>query len=143
MTWFESYDGEYGELFSYLTENWGMKPHYARAFLGAYKKSIGKMLPKGKRRSAQLRESSYPGVRLFAFAYMDDQSFALVRQAYKAYKADLRRGKHVGTAVEKAIWAILANRSDLVADLDALFSKYICETHEERFPGLFDEVFVD
>ena len=53
---------------------------------------------------------------------------------------DLRRGKHVGTTVEKAIWAILA-RSDLVEDLDRLFSEYIDDTHEEKFPGLFDEVF--
>lgn len=76
-------------------------------------------------------------------AYMDDLNFALVGQAYTAYMRDLRRGKHVGTAVEKTIWAILANRGDLVADLDRLFSEYIDDTQEELFPELFDEVFVD
>ena len=73
---------------------------------------------------------------------MDCHDLALVGQAYSAYMADLRRGKHIGTDIEKAIWAILANRSDLVADGDRLFSEYIDDAHEERFPGLFDEVFV-
>ena len=140
MSWFKSYDEEYAELLSHLTKNWEMKPLYARAFLGAYKKSIGKMFSKSKTRSSQLRENPDPALSLFAMAYIDDYDFALVGQAYRAYMTDLRRGKHVGTTVEKAIWAILA-RSDLVEDLDRLFSEYIDDTHEEKFPGLFDEVF--
>ena len=57
MSWFKSYDEEYAELLSHLTKNWEMKPLYARAFLGAYKKSIGKMFSKSKTRSSQLREN--------------------------------------------------------------------------------------
>ena len=49
----------------------------------------------------------------------------------------------LGPPLKTAIWAILANRSDLVSDPDRLFSEYIDDTHEERFPGLFDEVFID
>ncbi len=143
MSWFKSYDKEYEELFSRLTERWEMKPHYARAFLDAYKRSIGKVLSSGKKRMSKLHESTDPSVRLFAFVNADSHDLALVGQAYTAYMTDLRRGKHVGTDVEKAIWAILANRSDLFSDADRLFSEYINETHEERFPRLFDEVFVD
>lgn len=142
MSWFKSYDEEYEELFSHLTRRWEMKPHYARAFLNAYKKSIGKIFFNGKKRLSQLHENSDPAVRLFAYTHMDSHDLALVGQAYSAYMADLRRGKHIGTDVEKVIWAILANRSDLVADGDRLFSEYIGDTHEERFPGLLDEVFV-
>lgn len=141
MRWFKSYDEEHAELFSHLTENWEMKPLYARAFLNAYKKSIGKMFSEGKIRSSRLRQNPDPALSLFAMAYIDDRDFALVGQAHRAYMTDLRRGKHVGTTVEKAIWAILANRSDLVEDLDRLFSEYIDDTHEKKFPGLFDEVF--
>ena len=100
MSWLKSYDKEYRELLSHLTGKPGMKPLYARAFLDAYKRSIGNMLSKGKRRSSQLLESPDPEVRLFAMAYMDDHNFALTGQAYNAYMNDLRRGKHVGTAVE-------------------------------------------
>lgn len=140
MSWFKSYDEEYAKLFSHLTENWEMKPLYAKAFLGTYKRSIGKMLSKGKIRSSQLRESPDPELRLSATAYIDDYEFALVGQAHRAYMNDLRRGKHVGTTVEKAIWAILA-ASDLIEYVDPLFSEYIDDTHEEHFPGLLDEVF--
>ena len=34
---------------------------------------------------------------------------------------DLRRGRYVGTDIEKAIWAILSNRSDLVGEIDRMF----------------------
>ncbi len=60
MSWFKSYDKEYRELLSHLTGKPGMKPLYARAFLDAYKRSIGNMLSKGKRRSSQLLESPDP-----------------------------------------------------------------------------------
>lgn len=140
MDWFKSYDEEHAQLFSHLTENWEMKPLYARAFLGAYKKSIGKMLSEGKTRSSKLRKTPDPALSLFAMAYIDDHDFALVGQAYRGYMTDLPRGKHVGTTVEKAIWAILA-QSDLLEDLDPLFSEYIDDTHAEKFPGLLDAVF--
>lgn len=141
MSWFSSYDDEYAELLVHLTEHWQMKASYASAFLIAYKKSVGKMLSKGKKRSSQLRGSSNPEARLFAFAHIDDHDFAIVGQAYRAYMADLRRGRHVGTPIERAIWAILANRTDLLEDLDKGFANYIEENWDQEFPTLFEDVY--
>ena len=138
VSWFNSYDEEYSELFSHLTEKWQMKPHYATAFLDTYKKDIGKMFSKGQKRMSQLRDSS--PLSFFALG-LDSPDLVLVGQAYQAYMVDLRQGRHIGTSVEKAIWAILANRSDLVEGLDRGFSNYIDENYEEMFPELFEEVF--
>lgn len=115
-----------------------MKPHYATAFLDTYKKDIGKMFSKGQKRMSQLRDSS--PLSFFALG-LDSPDLVLVGQAYQAYMIDLRHGRHIGSSVEKAIWAILANRSDLVEGLDRGFSNYIDETYEEMFPELFEEVF--
>ena len=73
----------------------------------------------------------------------EDPNLVVVGQAYFAYMNDLRGGKFVGSIVEKAIWAILANRSDLLANLDKFFAEFISEEHEKKFPRLFEEVFAD
>lgn len=138
----KSYDEEYLELYEYLTQDWKMKSEYSKAFLNTYKKSIGKILAQGKRRMSMLENSSDPEARIIGFANLGEETtFALVGQAYYAYMGDLRRGKHVGTPVELAIWAILSNRSDLVQTIDRAFGEYIQEKHEERFPNLYEEVF--
>lgn len=138
----KSYDDEYLELYEYLTQDWKMKPEYAKAFLNAYKKSIGKMFSQGKQRMSMLENSSDTEARLLRAANLGEECpFALVGQAYQAYMGDLRRGKHVGTPVELAIWAILANRSDLLESHDRAFANYISEKAEEKFPKLFDKVF--
>jgi hypothetical protein len=54
---FKSYDDEYAEPYNHLTQEWKMKPEYAKAFLDAYKKNIGKMLAEGKQRVSALRNS--------------------------------------------------------------------------------------
>jgi hypothetical protein len=137
----KSYDDEYLELYEYLTQQWDMKPDYARPFLNEYKKSIGKLFSEGKKRMEVLENSSAPEMRLMRYANPGQEyDFALVGQAYQAYMGDLRRGRHVGTPVEKTIWAILANRSDLVETIDRAFARWIDETYEEKFPGLFDEL---
>ncbi len=138
-----SYDDEYQELCEYLTHEWRMKPLYAKAFLDAYKKNIGKILAGGKQRTAIIERSTDPETRLLGYALFrgEEHSLALIGQAYQAYMKDLRRGKHIGTPVEFAIWAILANRSDLLEGLDRGFAAYIEETHKNKFPNLFDEVF--
>ena len=144
MGFFDTYDAEHEELLEFLTDNWNMKPRFSKAFLDTYKKSVGKIFAKGKKQMAQLENHPDPGVRLSLIANMgQEQSFALVAQAYQAYMADLRRGRHVGTDIEKAIWTILSNRSDLVGDLDRPFAKYIDDNQEKKFPNLFDEVFED
>ena len=54
---------------------------------------------------------------------------------------DLRRGKHVGTDVEKAIWAILYEcRDDELSELDVGLAKFIGEHVEEKFPTLYGDV---
>ena len=142
MGLFDTYDVEYRELLGFLTDDWRMKPQFSRAFLDTYKKSIGKIFAKGKKQLAKLENHPDPSVRLSLIANMgQEHSFALVGQAYQAYMTDLRRGRHVGTDVEKAIWAILSNRSDLVGDLDRPFEKYIDDNFKKKFPNLFDEVF--
>lgn len=138
----KSYDDEYLELYEYMTREWEMKPDYAKPFLNAYKKSIGKIYSKGKERMEMLENSSNPELRLMRYANLGQEyDYALVGQAYQAYMGDLRRGKHVGTPVEKTIWAILANRSDLVETIDKAFANWIDEKQEEKFPELFEQVF--
>ena len=139
---FKSYDDEYLELYEYMTQNWEMKPEYAKIFLNTYKKSVGKMFSTGKKRMAALENSADLDTRLMATASGgQDPANALVFQAYKAYMTDLRRGVHVGTPVELAIWAVLSNRSDLIGIIDRAFEIWIFENHEKEFPDLFEEVF--
>jgi len=138
----KSYDEEYLELYEYLTQDWKMKPEYAKSFLDAYKKSIGKMFSQGKQRMSMLESSSDPEARLLRVAnFGQEYPFALVGQAYQAYMGDLRRGKHVGEPIELAIWAILGNRPDLLESIDRAFANYISEKAEEKFPNLFEDVF--
>ncbi|MBT5529203.1 MAG: hypothetical protein HOK35_08595 [Cytophagia bacterium] len=144
MGFFKSYDDEYLELYEYLTQDWKMKPKYAKPFLNTYKKSIGKIFYKGKKRMVGFKNSSDIFKQYIAVAGGDDQPFALVSQAYKAYVKDLRRGLHVGTSIELAIWAILVKRSDLVGSLDITLEKWIDdENYKHEYPNLFDEVFQD
>jgi len=141
---FKSYDDEYLELYEYLTQDWEMKPEYAKPFMNTYKKNIGKIFSEGKKRMQMLENSNDPELRLMSIANGDQEhAYALVGQAYAAYMSDLRRGKYVGTPVEMAIWAILVNRSDLVETLDRAFSRYISNKYEEIFPNLFEEVYLN
>jgi len=146
MGLFKSFDAEYRELYKHLTEDWCMKPDYAKPFLDAYKKSVGKMLSKGRKRMSQPmpQHTDFPHLQAALSGTTDfgqDYNFAIVGQAYQAYMRDLRRGKYVGTVVEKTIWAILSNRSDLVGLLDRPFEKYVDKKQEELFPNLLEDVF--
>jgi hypothetical protein len=131
----------YQELLEHLTQNWEMKPQYARPFLDAYKKDVVKKLARGRRRTEKAITGNDPTASLAAHA-MEGQEldYSLVAQAYEAYMTDLRRGRHVGTPVEKATWAILFNRSDLLESIDQLIHKTIVENSEQRFPGLLVDV---
>ena len=77
---------------------------------------------------------------------MDDDEvcrWAVTVQAYFAYMHDLRRGKHVGTLIEKVIWASLVDNLDIVETKDRFFAEYLKEEREKKFPTLFEEVFLD
>lgn len=138
----DSYDNEFIELYEHLTQSWEMRPEFAREFLSAYKRDIGKIFSGGRARMSAARDGTDPGLNLIAMANAgEEEDFALVAQAYKAYMSDLRRGKHVGGPVEKVIWAILYNRCDLVSSIDRGFADWIEKTIDGRFPGLFEEVF--
>ena len=144
MSFFSNYDYECNELRDCLTNDWQMKVRFADAFLATYRKSIGKLYVKGRKRLAKLENHPDPAVRVAFYAQGGEDSardYALVGQAYNAYMRDLRKGRHVGTDVEKAIWAILANRSDLLEELDRGLARFIDKHEETKFPDLFDEVF--
>jgi len=133
---------EYNALQKYLREEWRMKPLYITALLDAYRLDICE-----KHRAAVIRqqqsESSASAVdRLQANAY--DSTYvdtALVAQAHQGFLRDLRRGVHVDTDVELAIWAILISRSDILEHFDRGLVNFTYDKYEERFPLLFERVF--
>lgn len=138
----KTYDEEYLNLYEHLTKQWKMKSQYAKSFLNAYKKSIGKMFLEGKKRIQMLENGGYPEVKLMKRSNPGFEfDLVLIEQAYVAYMKDLRSGKHVGTSVEKSIWAILSNRPDLIENFDKNFSKWIYDNQEKEFPGLFEKVY--
>lgn len=141
---FKTYNNEADELYDHLINHWDMRPEYARAFLDAYRKSLGRLLAKGRERMSMLENSDSPDMRMTRnLSRGEDEEFALVGRAYQAYMEDLRRGRHVGTKIEMAIWAVLVNRTDLVEHLDGGFARYIDSRWEEEFPSLLEEVFVE
>ena len=71
----------------------------------------------------------------------DVYDFAIVAQAYTAYLQDLRRGRHVGTDVELAIWALLTNHIELVQTTDKALATWIEQQHEKQFPNLLATVY--
>lgn len=131
------------EFLEFLTEKWQMKPRYAAAFLNAYRTDISVMHEQGLKRLDASIDLSRPENRLLAYQMPDPRDFALVGQAYKAYLSDLRRGKHVDTDVEVAIWAILCNRSDLLESVDKPLAKYVIENQQTKFPTLFEDAFAE
>ena len=138
----KSYNAEKRELSTYLSQKWKMNPAYANAFLDTYKKEAGSSLVLCKKRMSAARKSLDPDQSLAAKAIIGQEyAMALVTAAYSGFKKDLQKGEYVGTEIEKSIWAILSSRSDIVDQMDPAFGKYIAENFEEKFPGLFDEVF--
>ena len=144
MGFFKTYDDEYFELYEYLTQDWTMKSKYAKPFLNTYKKSIGKMFYKGKKRMASFENSQDIRKQFLAVAGDDNEAYVLVAQAYKAYVKDLRRSTHIDTPVESAIWAILCKNPNLVGSLDNVLEKWIDDDNcRQKFPNLKNEVFQD
>ncbi len=139
---FRSYNAENRELSEFLLENWKMKPTYADAFLNTYHKEVGGSLVLCRKRLSTAQKSADPGQSHAANTILGQEfPMALVTAAYGGYMNDLRQGKYEGTVVEKSIWAILSTRSDIVDQMDPSLGKHIARSFEEKFPGLFDEVF--
>ena len=141
---FDSYKEELHALREYLLREIGMRPRYVAAFLRAYGRRMAKRLRKAEHmvQGKGLGRFSTPVDRLGLLAAgVNDLGVGVVATAYRGYMADLRRGKHVGSDVEKAIWAILYEcREDELKELDAGLCRYIAEHVEERFPTLYGEV---
>ena len=139
---FGSYKKEYDKLREHLlSDSIGLYPRYATAFLTAYGRRMAKQYRKATKMSESVMESPGSGLAQTIFALdLIDLNVAFVAAAYTGYMADLRRGKYTGTPVEKAIWAILDNRSDLLRDLDDGLAEYIGDHVEEKFPTLYGDV---
>lgn len=134
----------YDELYAFLTEDWRVRERYARAFLDAFRRDIAKLHKRATRAYETMRQSGDPGLSLYLYAQggkRDALAHVLAGQAVNAYMVDLRSGRYVGTDVEKAIWAVLANRSDIVSTIDRLLARYIDEHKDGKFPRLYDDVF--
>lgn len=141
---FGSYKEELDDLREYLLSEIGMRPQYASAFLSAYGRRMAKRLRKAQQmiQGKGLGRFATPVDRLGLLAgRVNDLGVAVVATAYRGYMGDLRRGKHVGTDVEKAIWAILHEcRDDELSELDAGLAAYIGEHVELKFPTLYGDV---
>lgn len=129
------------EFLSYMTEKWEMKEGIARAFVTTYGRDMSKLHAQGLERLDNSVDLSAPENRLLAYQMPDPRDFALVGQAYRAYSDDISKGRHRGTPVEVAIWAILWNRSDLVQSIDPGLAKYIDENQDTVFKSLYDAAF--
>lgn len=138
---FRSYAKELSELREHLLSEHGMRPRYTSAFLNAYGRRMAKRYRKAVKISDSVMGSPQSGVEQTLLAFeLTDMNLVFVAAAYKGYMTDLRRGRHVGTDVERAIWAILHNCSSLLSDLDEGLADYIEEHAEEKFPTLYGEV---
>lgn len=127
-----------GTLMEFFIDEWHMKPRYAGAFMSIYGGGASASLEQGMERTKAILTSMDPADRLRAIASGDDdpRQFAIAAEAYKAYLTDLRRGKHVGTDVEVAVWAILWNVSHIVETIDRGLATYIVNAQPEKFPDL-------
>lgn len=131
----------YADYLEYLTGSWKMRPRFAAAFLNAYRSEVSALHERVLAGKQAGLDSSSADIRLQAHGMADPHDLALVILASGAYYKDLRQGKHVGTDVETAIWAVLWNRTDLVESLDRLLANHINDSHATKFPNLFETAF--
>ncbi len=129
----------YNELYSHLVNSWGMKSGFASVYLNEYNHKLSKMYDKGYSFNRQWILSENQETVEQIFSSLRDSTLA--SQAVLAYRIDLRSGRHVGTNIEKAIWAILLYRIDLVEISDRGFAQYLLENQPRLFPGLMREIF--
>lgn len=128
------------ELMEHLIERAGMRARFASAFLSAYRDEISKRLEDGAKRTQQTL-ATLSRVQQLMFDPSDVYDFAIAGQAYMGYLQDLRRGRHVGTDIELAIWALLVVHSDLVEQTDKALATWIEQQHATQFPDLLEQVF--
>jgi len=131
----------YNELYDHLVYGWKMKSGFAAAFINEYRDSLSKQYEKGLTFHRQeIMSQDGDGLEMILLSLRDT---TIVSQAYLSYMHDLRSGKHVGTNIEKAIWAILISRRKIVATHNADFVEYLLESVDGKFPSLIFTVFND
>jgi hypothetical protein len=129
------------ELFVRLVETWHMRARCAGAFVSAYRRDISALHESG---AWSFHGSEMKSTRMLsADGEAHPCDLSLVKQAYRAYMTDIRQGRHLGTDVELAVWAILAKRSDLVRPFDSTTSRFIEDNRELLFPDLFEIAFTE
>lgn len=133
---------EWHELYEFLLTDheWGMNRKFAGAFMDTYGDGAAERLRDVRSRAeSAIGDGEIVGVNPLAIM-VDAENIALVYEAYIGYMKDLRRGKGVGEPIEKAIWAVLCNRLDIVEQFDRPFARYLEASHEKKMPGLAEEV---
>jgi hypothetical protein len=128
------------ELMVHLVERSGMRTRFASAFLSAYRDEVSQRLEDGNKRTQKILITLSRAEQLM-FNPTDVFDFATVGQAYMGYLQDLRHGRHVGTDIELAIWALLLNRIDIVEQTDKAFGMFVSQEHEKKFPNLLAQVY--
>lgn len=130
----------FADLMEHLVDRAGMRTRFASGFLSAYRDDISKRFEEGTKRAEQTL-AAMPRIQQLVFNPSDIYDFTIVAQAYMGYMQDLRFGQHVGTEVERAIWALLVNHIDLLEQTDKALANYIGQQHEKQFPKLLEEVY--
>lgn len=128
------------ELMEHLVERSGMRTRFASAFLSAYRDEVSQRLEEGSKRTQEML-SMLSRAQQLMFNPAEVFDFAIVGQAYMGYLQDLRHGRHVGTDVELAIWALLLNHMDLVDQTDKVVGTFVSQEHEKQFPNLLAQVY--
>ena len=130
----------FADLMEHLVDRAGMRTRFASAFLSAYRDDVSKRFEEGTKRAEQTLAAA-SRVQQMMFNPTEIYDFAIVAQAYVGYLQDLRRGRHVGTDVELAIWALLINHLDLLQQTDKALAAYMEREHEKLFPNLLENAY--
>ena len=130
----------YSDLLDHMIEEMGIKPRYAAAFLNAYRSTISTNLERGIKQTLRMIDGM-PGGSLLYHQLPNQLTTAIAAQAYNSFLHDLRKGRHVGTDVELATWAILKTENDIFSQFDGALAAYIKANWRSKFPSLMKEVF--
>jgi hypothetical protein len=133
---FKDYSQEANEIKNYLINTWGMRSEYATPFVEVYKNDLGKLVSRGRKKMSELNLASSQGEEYLKMFSDNDLRFSLVGQSYHAYFKDLRNGRHIGSPIEYAVWAILFFENDLVAAQNHAFANFIIKNVDSKVPGI-------
>jgi len=128
------------ELMEHLVERTGMRTRFASAFLSAYRDEVSQRLEEGSKNTQKIL-STLSRAQQLMFNPGDVFDFAIAGQAYMSYLQDLRHGRHVGTDIELATWALMLNHMDLIEQTDKVVAAFVSREHQKQFPNLLEQVY--